>query len=130
MSIPETPASRLRRRAYWFPVIVPAILILTYVGFYSYFLFCSTDSAACSPVSSAAILAAINNVDEPRVAIYVARASWTLISGLYLLACLAGLFTAGFVIYEALSNTGITSQQKLVDNAKSIANQALQTTVG
>src|SRR5262249_45934296 len=35
----------------------------------------------------------------------------------------------GVQVLEA-ANTGITSLQKLVDTAKSIANQALQTTVG
>jgi hypothetical protein len=102
MSTPEMPATKLQK-AYLWPLIVPTALIVTYVGFYGYFLFCDQDSAAaCSPVSSVAIRAAIKN--PPEVAIYVARASWTFASGLYLLACVTALFAAGFVMKEVFSN--------------------------
>lgn len=113
MSTPEMPASKLRL-TYLLPVIVPAILIVTYVAFYWYFLFCSMDSAACSPVTSEAIRAAINNLETPRVAIYVARASWTFASGLYLLACITALFTAVFVMNEVFSSPSTKSPSRRI----------------
>jgi hypothetical protein len=105
MSTREMSASK-SRSAYLWPLIVPAVLIVTYVGFYGYFLFCGKDSAACSPVSSEAILAAIKNLETPHVAIYLARATWTLASGMYLLACITALFTARYVMKKVLSNPG------------------------
>ena len=110
----QSRASWLRRTADLLPVIGAAILLATYISFYSGYLRCSGEGAACSPVSSQAVLAAVKSADEPRVAIYVARGSWTLASGLYLLACLAALFTACFVMYEALLNIGKTSLTWLI----------------
>jgi hypothetical protein len=104
MSTPETPASKLPKGFLW-PLIAPAVLLVTHVGFYSYFLFCDTNSVkSCSPVSSETIVAVIKSLPAPDVAIYVARASWTLANGLYLLACIAALVAACFVMKEVLSN--------------------------
>jgi hypothetical protein len=106
MSTPEKPASNLQKEFLW-PLIAPLILIVTYVGFYSRFLFCAKDGGACSPVSAETILGAIKNPSD--VAIYVARASWTFAGGLYLLACIVALFTAVLVMNEVFSNFGSKS---------------------
>lgn len=103
MSTPEMPASKVPKEYLW-PLIAPTILLVTHIVFYSRFLFCDQDSTtACSPVNSQAIVASIKNLPAPDVAIYVARASWTLANGLYLLACLTALFAAGFVMKEVFS---------------------------
>ena len=111
MSTAVMPASKLRFEYLW-PLLAPTILIVTYVGFYSKFLICANNSAACSPVSAKVIRAAIK--DPPEVAIYVARASWTFAGGLYLLACIAALFTAGLVMKEVFSKSNTRPPWQLI----------------
>jgi hypothetical protein len=112
MSTSEKTGARVQKEFLW-PLLAPLILILTYVGFYSQFLFCATDgAAACSPISAKAIRAAVTT--PPDITIYVARASWTLANGLFLLACLTALFTAAFVMKEVFSNSNAKSPWKLI----------------
>ena len=107
MSTPEMSAPKFGK-AYLWPLLAPVILIVAYVSFYSHFLFCGEkDTATCSPISAETIVKAAKNA--PDVAIYVAQASWTFAAGLYLLACVAALFTAGVVMNEIFSNSGIKS---------------------
>ncbi|HUS11110.1 MAG TPA: hypothetical protein VMZ30_11650 [Pyrinomonadaceae bacterium] len=101
MSIEETPPSKWRRITYLLPLIVPGLVFVTFFVFYSQFLFCSPNDP-CTPLTAAEILSGTSNLDQTRVATYVARASWALISGVHLLACLAAIVTAGLVIYQAL----------------------------
>jgi hypothetical protein len=101
MSTKKTPPSKWHRITYLLPLIVPGLVFVTFVVFYSHFLFCSPTNP-CTPLSAAEILTGIGNLDQTRVAAYVARASWALINGLHLLACFAATVTAALVIYHAL----------------------------
>jgi len=105
MSTQQLSAAKLRFKDL-LPVIAPTILLATYVGFYSFFLVCADNSTACGPISADAIRAVTKS--PPEVAIYVARASWTLAAGLYLLACTAALVIAGMVLKEVLPESNTT----------------------
>ncbi len=86
----------------------------TYVVFYRSFLYCSGGDAACGPLSGATILAAVSSADGTRVASYVARASWTLVNGIHLLACLVGIAGSALIIYQALHETDRTKRLLLM----------------
>ena len=94
--------SRWSTLTYLLPLIIPGLVIATYVFFYRSFLFCSDKDATCGPLSAATILAAVSSADGTRVASYVARASWTLVNGIHLLACVVGIVGAVMIIYHAL----------------------------
>src|SRR5258705_8183010 len=103
MMMTSTSPSRWCRVPQLLPLVAPGVVIATFVIFYGQFLLCHSDSPSCSPLASTAILAGVGTDDETRVAAYVARASWTLVNGVHLLACLAAVLTACVVIYQALS---------------------------
>lgn len=100
-STEKTPPSKWRRISYLLPLIIPSLVAVTYFVFYIEFLVCSPDNP-CTPLSETEILLGISNLDQTRVATYVARATWALINGVHLLACMAAVVTAGLVIYHAL----------------------------
>jgi hypothetical protein len=84
------------------PLIIPIAVVLTFGGFYGGFLRCSPDHP-CGPFTAGKILSAVKEAASTRVVpIYVARASWTLISGVHLLACVLAIATASFVINRVL----------------------------
>jgi hypothetical protein len=87
---------------YLLPLIVPLVVVGTYVIFYRNFLYCSANEQ-CSPLTSAEILAGISNTDQLKVSTYIAKASWTLINGVNVLASLVAIVTASIVIYQVLS---------------------------
>lgn len=88
------------------PLIIPIAVVLTFVGFYGWFLRCSPDHP-CGPYTAGQILSAVKDAASTRVVpIYVARASWTLINGVHLLACVLAMATASFVINRVLSEDG------------------------
>jgi hypothetical protein len=99
---PPEPSNWQKRIVYFLPLILPLVVVVTFLAFYKQFLLCSA-AHPCSPFTSAEFLAGVSNTDQTRVAAYVARASWTLISGVHLIACLLAIVTAGYVIYNALS---------------------------
>jgi hypothetical protein len=101
MPTEKTPPSKWRRITYLLPLIVPALVLVTYFVFYIKFLVC-LPANPCTPLSAAEILSGISNLDQTRVATYVARASWALINGVYVLASLGAIVTAVLVIYHAL----------------------------
>ena len=109
MSQPETnvmPAknpnvSQWGKVKYLLPLIVAVVILLTHFIFYKQFLFCS--NIPCSPFTSAEIAAGVAPDDQIRFSAYIARASWTLINGVHLLACVLAIVTAGIVIYRALA---------------------------
>lgn len=84
------------------PLIIPVTVVVTYVGFYQRFLFCSIEHP-CSPFTAAEIFAAVSNTDQTRVAIYVARASWTVINGVHVIACVVAIVTAIMVMRAVFS---------------------------
>ena len=87
--------------AYFLPLIVAVAVLLTHFCFYRKFLFCS--DRPCSPFTAAEIAAGVASADQIRFAAYIARASWTLINGVHLLACVLAIVTASIVIYRALA---------------------------
>src|SRR5678816_2901379 len=97
----DSPTSKIGRVADLLPLIVPIIVIVTFVAFYGRFLSC-TFYNPCSPLNVAEILAGVSSSEQTRVSAYVARASWTLVNGVHLIACLVAIVTAGCVIYQAL----------------------------
>ena len=109
----ETPASKWRRLSYLLPLLVPTVVFLTFIVFYGLFLFCSPTNP-CTPLSESEILAGISNLDQIRVAAYVARASWTLINGVHVLACLTAIVTAALVIYQALPEAQYPPRRRLM----------------
>jgi hypothetical protein len=100
----DPPRTSNRQRILAFlPLIIPVAVVLTFAGFYRGFLLCS-EKHPCSPFTAGEILSAVTSTDPtPVVAIYVARASWTLINGVHLLACVLAITTASIVIYRVLS---------------------------
>ena len=101
ISAEKIPPSKWRRITYLLPLIVPGLVLVTYFVFYVQFLVCSPANP-CTPLSAAEILSGVSNLDQTRVAIYVARASWALINGVQVLASFAAIVTAVLVIYQAL----------------------------
>jgi len=97
-----SPPSVWRRITYCLPLIVALVVAVTYFIFYKEFLFCSATNP-CSPLNAAEVLSGVSTADPVKVASYVARASWTLISGVHVLACLVTIVTASLVIYRVLS---------------------------
>jgi hypothetical protein len=98
----DTSPSRWHRITYLLPLIVAAVVVATFYIFYGKFLFCSAVKP-CSPLTATEILGSVGTADQIKVSVYVAKASWTLISGVHVLACLVAIVTAGIVIYHALS---------------------------
>jgi hypothetical protein len=109
MSQPETnvtPAKNTNVSQWWkvkylLPLIVAVVVLLTHFIFYKQFLFCS--NSPCSPFTSAEIAAGVAPADQIRFGAYIARASWTLINGVHVLACVLAIVTASIVIYRALA---------------------------
>ena len=101
--VPAPPSNWRQRIVCFLPFIVPVVVVATFVVFYQGFLFCSSEHP-CAPFTSDQIRAAVITTDPARVSAYVARASWTLINGVHLLACLLAIITAAFVIDHALSD--------------------------
>lgn len=99
----DGPTSKGWRLIYFLPLIVPIVVIATFFLFYRGFLLCSADNP-CSPLSVAEILAGVSSSEQTRVAVYVARATWTLVNGVHLLSCFVAIGTAGVVIYHALES--------------------------
>lgn len=87
--------------AYFLPLIVAVVILVTHFCFYRTFLFCS--DSPCSPFTAAEIAAGVAPAEQVRFAAYIARASWTLINGVHLLACILAIVTASIVIYRALA---------------------------
>ena len=102
MSITITSPSTWRRIIYLLPLIVAVAVLATYFTFYKKFLYCE-DARPCSPYTATEILSGVSPPDQIKVAAYVARASWTLINGVHVLACVLAIVTASIVIYQALS---------------------------
>lgn len=108
------PASNWKQRLICLlPLIVPIVVVVTFVSFYNWFLLCSTEHP-CSPFTAAEILAGVSNTDQTRVAIYVARASWTLINGVHVLASLLAIATACFVIHNILSERKVNGRATII----------------
>jgi len=109
----NTAPSKWRRLTYLLPLFVALVVIVTYFIFYKHFLLCSANNP-CSPLTATDILAGIGTGDETKVSIYVARASWTLIGGVHVLACLVAIVTGGIVIYQALSEYDVKVRWMIV----------------
>ena len=77
-----TSPSRWRRLMYLLPLIVAGEVVATFRIFYGKFLFCSADKP-CSPLTATDILAGVGTADQIKVSVYVAKASWKLISGVH-----------------------------------------------
>ncbi len=99
--------------AYLLPLIIAIGVLVTHFSFYRKFLFKCSDTP-CSPITAPEILSGIGPVDQTKVAAYVARASWTLINGVHLLACIAGIITAVIVINSALSDEYDKNTRRLI----------------
>lgn len=96
--------SNLDRIVEFLPLIIPIAVVLTFGGFYGGLLRC-TEAQPCSPFTATEISSAVASASpKPLVAIYVARASWTLINGVHLLACLLAIATAIFILRRVLSD--------------------------
>ena len=96
-----TNVSQWWKVKYLLPLIVAVVVLLTHFILYKKFLFCS--NSPCSPFTAAEIASSVAPADQTRFAAYVARASWTLINGVHLLACVLAIVTASIVIYRALA---------------------------
>jgi len=109
MSEPQAnvmPAQDAQRSQWWkvkylLPLIVAVVVLSTHFIFYKNFLFCS--DGPCSPFTVSDIAAGIAPVDQTKFAAYIARASWTLINGVHVLACILAIVTASIIIYRALA---------------------------
>ena len=88
--------------AYFLPLIVPCVIILTFFVFYGGLLRCSEKDEKCSPVVSSELKEAVDVSGEVKAASYSARASWVLVSGVSFLACLVAVVCAGMIIYNIL----------------------------
>lgn len=84
------------------PLIVPGVIITSFMAFYQGFLMCFEQDGKCSPLTSELLAAAMSRTDQTRILTYVAKAAWTLVDGVHLLACLAALVTSALIIYHAL----------------------------
>lgn len=101
MPAQDTGLSKWWRLAYFLPLIVAVAVLSTHFIFYKKFLFCA--DVPCSPFTAGEIAAGIASADQTRFAAYIARASWTLINGVHVLACVLAIVTASIVIYRALA---------------------------
>jgi hypothetical protein len=90
--------------AYFLPLIVPCVVIVTFFVFYGGFLRCHETDETCSPVVSSELKEGVSESDsaEVKAASYSARASWALVSGVSFLACLVAVLCAGMIIYNIL----------------------------
>ena len=100
MPAQDTEVSKWWKLAYFLPLIVAVAVLATHFLFYRKFLFCM--DGPCSPFTVGEIAAGIAPADQTRFAAYIARASWTLINGVHVLACVLAVVTASIVIYRAL----------------------------
>jgi len=87
--------------AYLLPLIIAVGILVTHFSFYGKFL--ADCGNPCSPITDETF-SDVDPVDQTTTATYVARASWTVINGVQLLACIAGIVTAIVVINSALSD--------------------------
>ena len=101
MPAQDTERSQWWKVEYLLPLIVAVVVLLTHFIFYKWFLFC--PEGPCSPFTPDEIAAGIAPADQTRFAAYIARASWTLINGVHVLACVLAIVTASIVIYRALA---------------------------
>lgn len=97
----DTQRSQWWKVEYFLPLIVAVVVLATHFIFYKKFLFCL--DGPCSPFTAAEIAAGIAPAEQTRFAAYIARASWTLINGVHVLACVLAIVTASIVIYRALA---------------------------
>jgi hypothetical protein len=86
------------------PLLVPAAIIIAFVGFYRNFLFCEGPDASCSLIATNVLRAGVNSSNDTHVRSYVAKATWTLVNGVHVIACVAALITAAVVMNRALSD--------------------------
>jgi hypothetical protein len=101
MPVQDTALSNWWKLAYFLPLIVAVAVLATHFIFYRKFLFCL--GVPCSPFTAADIAAGVAPADQTKFAAYIARASWTLINGVHVLACVLAIVTASIVIYRSLA---------------------------
>lgn len=92
------------RLSYFLPLLVPAAIVIAFVVFYRLFLFCDGPDTPCSLIPTNVLRAGVNSSNDTQVRTYVAKATWTLVNGVHVIACLAALITAAVVMNQALSD--------------------------
>lgn len=102
----DRSSTRWTRASYFLPLLVPVVIVIAFVGFYRIFLFCEGPDAACSLIKTTALRAAVNSGNETHVRSYVAKAAWTLVNGVHVIACLAALIVSVVVMNRALTDYG------------------------
>jgi hypothetical protein len=112
MPAQDTALSNWWKLAYFLPLIVAVAVLATHFIFYKKFLFC--QGGPCSPFTAGEIAAAVAPADQTRFAAYIARASWTLINGVHVLACVLAIVTASIVIYRALATEYLDKQTRRI----------------
>jgi len=101
----DNGATRKRIRLSCFlPLLVPIVIVIAFVIFYRIFLFCHGTDAPCSLITTTALRAGVKNANDIHVRSYVAKAAWTLVNGVHVIACVAAIIISGVVMNRALSD--------------------------
>ena len=117
----DDTSTKWTRLSYFLPLLVPAVIVVAFVGFYKNFLFCSGPDAPCSLIATTALRAAVKGGNDAQVRSYVAKATWTLVNGIHVIACVAALIISWLVMDRALSNYTRRTRRLLIGLAIAIA---------
>jgi hypothetical protein len=109
------------RVSYFLPLLVPILIVIAFVGFYRLFLFCKGPDAPCSLITTTVLRAGVRSGNDTQVRSYVAKATWTLVNGVHVIACLAALIISGVVLNRALSNYDRLKRTILISLAMAVA---------
>lgn len=85
------------------PLLIPAVIVIAFVGFYKLFLFCHGTDAPCSLITTTVLRAGVKSSNDIQVRTYVAKAIWTLVNGVHAIACCAAVIISAAVMNCALS---------------------------
>ena len=102
------------RVSYFLPLLVPILIVIAFVGFYRLFLFCEGADAACSLITTTVLRAGVRSGNDIQVRSYVAKATWTLVNGVHVIACLAALIISGVVMNRALSESNYSRLERTI----------------
>lgn len=102
------------RLSYFLPLLVPLAIIIAFVAFYGTFLFCNGPDAPCSLITTTVLRAGVRSGNDIQVRSYVAKATWTLVNGVHVIACLAALIVTGVVMNRALLSDYTPRSRKLI----------------
>jgi hypothetical protein len=109
------------RVSYFLPLLVPILIVIAFVGFYRLFLFCKGPDAPCSLITTTVLRAGVRSGNDTQVRSYVAKATWTLVNGVHVIACLAALIISGVVMNRALSDYDRLKRTILISLAIAVA---------